>query len=286
MKLGIKKLFSIKPPSLKEGPLSRILITGVGKSGSTALFHSILNSMPPQTVSLFEPENERKTLPESTPPPAIVKSFLPYAEHFSFFEKKVLIVRDPRDNLISLLLYKPYNIIGKKFPGEKEKAIELVDSFVEMVRKKERFPGEVTVKALMAHLELHVGLSLENRMTLVTDYFAKHTDVFILKYEDFIDGNLGDLEKYLGLKLGKEIEVPQKFQRVGRSKSYGNWRQWFTNEDVDYFRPMMKCYLDTFNYPDDWETDDKPGLDPEIGSLYIERIIKEAAEHRSKKNIG
>jgi len=65
----------------------RILITGIGKSGSTALFYSILKALPDCTIQLFEPDNIKKTLPSDTPPPALIKSFIPYSENFSFFEK-------------------------------------------------------------------------------------------------------------------------------------------------------------------------------------------------------
>jgi len=67
--------------------IPRILITGIGKSGSTALFYSILKALPDCTIQLFEPDNTKKTLPSDTPPPALIKSFIPYSENFSFFEK-------------------------------------------------------------------------------------------------------------------------------------------------------------------------------------------------------
>ena len=54
---------------------------------------------------------------------------------FSKFDYKVLIVRDPRDNLVSRLLYRPYN--REDFVSNPE-AVAL---FVEMLRAKEADPA-------------------------------------------------------------------------------------------------------------------------------------------------
>lgn len=260
---------------------SRILITGIGKSGSTALFYSILKALPENTVQLFEPETSKKALPDEIMPPALVKSFIPFSENFSSFEKKILLVRDPRDNLISLLLYKPYNIIGKFFPGEKEKAISLVRAFIEQVEKKEKGLEGIPVKQLAEMLDI----SPEKRMALVREYFDKHPDCHVFRYEDYIDGKMENLENFLGLDLENGAGIPSNFERVARSKKYGNWRNWFTPEDVEFYRPMMKSYMDRFGYADEWELASQPEMDPEIGSRYTVKILKEAEELRIKRKI-
>lgn len=261
--------------------IPRILITGIGKSGSTALFYSILNALPENTIQLFEPDNTKKTLPSDTPPPALVKSFIPYSENFSFFEKKILLVRDPRDNLISLLLYKPYNIIGKFFPGEKEKAFSLVNTFIEQVDKKEKGQAGISVRSLAKMLDI----SPEKRMALVSGYFDNHPDCHVFRYEDYIDGKMKDLENYLGLRLESGAEIPSNFEKVARSKKYGNWRNWFTPEDIDFYRPLMKSYMDKFGYADEWELAIHPEMDPNFGSRYISKIVQEGTELRTKRKL-
>lgn len=259
----------------------RILITGVGKSGSTALFYSILKNLPENAVRLFEPENSKKTLPDDTAPPALVKSFIPYSENFSFFEKKILLVRDPRDNLISLLLYKPYNIIGKFFPGEKEKAVSLVNDFIGQVEKKEKGQPGISVRSLAEKLDI----SAENRMEKVSDYFDRHPDCFVLKYEDYIDGKLGPLGDYLNLDIAAGAEIPEKFDRVARTRNYGNWRSWFTPDDVAFYRPLMHSYMEKFGYGDDWALDPDSNPDPGTGSRYIRKIITEAEAIRASRKL-
>jgi GT2 family glycosyltransferase len=282
MKGWFIKLFRNHLRTRGRGRSSRILITGVGKSGSTALFHAVLKSLPPQTVTLFEPENSKKTLAADTLPPVLVKSFIPFSENFNFFEKKILLVRDPRDNLISLLLYKPYNVIGRGFPGEKEKAFKLVDTFIDLIKCKENSPLQVSVKELADHLDLLP----QKRMNLISSYYATHPDVFILKYEDYIDNNLAKLEEYLQLKITNEVEIPENYMRITRSKKYGNWKNWFTSEDIAYFKPLMSNYLEQFGYSQDWDLASEPRLDPETGSRYIEKIVKEATQLRIRKKLG
>jgi hypothetical protein len=77
-----KRFLKTSSASKKQIQYSRILITGMGKTGSTALFYAILESLPPESVSFFEPESGKKTLPENIDPPVLVKSFIPYSEHF------------------------------------------------------------------------------------------------------------------------------------------------------------------------------------------------------------
>ena len=102
----------------------RIVIFGLAKSGTTALFYILKSALPPSTLCLFEPRsfNARtldrnqfvRFLKESDHDVlAKVLPFRPHdpgdAESFSDFEKQILIVRDPRDRLISRLLYGIYH---------------------------------------------------------------------------------------------------------------------------------------------------------------------------------
>jgi hypothetical protein len=277
----LRKLYKRISPVKNKASCSRILVTGVQKTGTTALYHAILGSLPDETVRLFEPESSKKPLPRDLKAPAIVKSFLPYSEDFDYFEKKILVIRDPRDTLISTLLYRPYNIISKEFPGEGQKAFEIVKSYHELIKRKESSPGEISVKDLSDH----ISVKTETRINMVIDYYTRHPHVFVLKYEDFIENNVGLLEKYLHIKIPGNIEVPSKYHRVVRTKSYGNWRSWFIPSDVGYFRPMMKEFLEKFGYKDDWELDREPKLEPGFGSIYLEKLIKEAADLRIKRNI-
>jgi hypothetical protein len=271
----------IKSPSSSGNQIpQRILVTGVGKTGSTALFHAILNSLPPETVSLFEPETSGESLPEDIKPPVLVKSFVHYSGHFDFFEKKILIIRDLRDQLISALLYKPYNLLLKSTGPEQEAdATDKVNRFMELLRQKEASPAEVTVKQLYDIIPVGTTLRINN----IINYAKNHPEAFIMKYEDFISNNLDKLNEYLGFDISGSVVVPKKYERVTRTKSSGNWRSWFTPSDIEYFRPELLEYMKLFGYKDEWELEKEPGLDPQTGSLYLEKLLKEARSIKLKE---
>jgi hypothetical protein len=76
-------------------------------------------------------------------------------------------------------------------------------------------------------------------------------------------------------------DIPEK--RVIRSKSYGNWKDWFTPSDVDFFRPLVIEYMQMFGYHDTWELNSNPYIDPSINSQYVMKLIEEANEFLKRK---
>ena len=80
----------------------RVCVAGMGKSGTTALVYAIRAAMPANTVLLFEP---RTFVPVTAPNVAAkvllhTKHPMPYP-FYRQFERLVLIVRDPRDVVVS-----------------------------------------------------------------------------------------------------------------------------------------------------------------------------------------
>jgi hypothetical protein len=121
-----------------------------------------------------------------------------------------------------------------------------------------------------------VEVPSQGNMQLIVDYFNRTSDIFLLKYEDFVDRKLDDLEKYLQLDIRWNNEVPEKHKRVIRTKSYGGWKDWFTESDVEYFKTIYQDYFDIFNYGDDWQLSQNPNIDPETSSKYVQRLKEEA----------
>jgi hypothetical protein len=90
----------------------KIVIAGLGKSGTTALFSKLKQAMPPETYCLFEPL--RYEAPAVDPTHVLTKVLIPHEkmvdfDSFSEFDRKIMIVRDPRDILVSRVLYDIYN---------------------------------------------------------------------------------------------------------------------------------------------------------------------------------
>ena len=88
----------------------KIVIAGLPKSGTTALFYKIKNSLPRNAKGLFEPFKYIPN-PEDEKFDLVAKIlFWPNrleADYDSWgcFDKKIMIIRDPRDRYISEFLY-------------------------------------------------------------------------------------------------------------------------------------------------------------------------------------
>ena len=107
-------------PAPGAGSDMKIVIYWLAKSGTMALFYKLKNSLPPDLICLFEPRSFapsvlkqrgfRALLGRRREPDVLAKvlPFRPAApadvDSFSAFDKQILLVRDPRDRLISRLL--------------------------------------------------------------------------------------------------------------------------------------------------------------------------------------
>lgn len=79
------------------------------------------------------------------------------------------------------------------------------------------------------------------------------------------------VEKYLGLNFQKNAAVNINFDFVTRTKGSGTWRNWFTEEEVEFFKPVMRIHH--FGYDEQWPLTTHQQTNPEHVSRYVERII-------------
>lgn len=259
----------------------KIVIFGLSKSGTTALFYKIKESLPPDTCLLFEP---RRFTPQVSD--HVLAKVLPFkltdppeVESFGCFEKQILIVRDPRDRLISKLLYSVYD---SRFVNQDRK----VKSFIESLRRKEADSQSVSVQQLLeTFAKLNgeefslAGWSRDYRqhsIQIPMEFHDQRPSLSLFRYEDLIDQRLEALEEFLGLKLKQgEVSVEPGFERVTRTKSYGNWRDWFTANDVAWLHPLLEPYLQRY-YPEaDWTLAPTPLIHSAHSSEYVARIVNE-----------
>lgn len=96
------------------------------------------------------------------------------------------------------------------------------------------------------------------------------------RYEDFVRPDLAVLDQHLGLKLvtGPQI-VPSELSRVTRTRIAGDWRNWLTPADVDFFRPRFASFMRHNCYPDDWTLAASPSIPAEHASNYVLRLVAE-----------
>jgi hypothetical protein len=92
----------------------KILIIGQPKTGTSALFFKIKNSFPGESKCLFEPQPEEiaaiDVISHPQEIPVLAKVLLlndgrQWHEYIRRFEKTIFLTRDPRDRLVSALLY-------------------------------------------------------------------------------------------------------------------------------------------------------------------------------------
>lgn len=264
----------------------RILIVSLAKSGSSALFFSIKEKLSKEAVSFFDARTLNQAVFIESRDVLINVKFhrlgtRPFQDkHLDQFEKKIFLARDPRDILVSAFIYKSAYMGFARDPILREE-------FLVALRKKEEDPKSISLKQLYelrtklkAQARFRPSISEMMQKDQEPEYYAeaiefmdRRKDFHIFKYEQYVDEDFEVINQYLGLKLENKPDLGN-MKHLARTKRYGNWRQWFTAEDVEYFRPIVKPYMDRFGYSDEWELDKNPIIEPANCSEYFKKLIK------------
>jgi hypothetical protein len=258
----------------------KIEVLGNAKTGTTGLFNSIrapLRDRHPDALLLFEPRSTALELltRHEVPYALLAKAMVNKngtAIGYDAFTRHVLIARDPRDTLVSQLLYLPLQPHGVRGAGAAN-----LDTMLAAFRAKEIDPTGTSFREVF---ELGVELMDRDPNWTWEKYLERFTvaerindsyDCFLLKYEDFTDHRLDRLSDYVGLRV--EPIVPERVEdlngHVVRSATHGEWRNWFVERDIDFFRPLCKTYMDAFGYDDDWTLATDPVIPPETATGYV-----------------
>lgn len=259
----------------------KIVILGEAKSGTTGLFYKFKNSMPKTTRCVFEPKGY-EYLPKfgDDARSVLIKALFGdpnrYRYHtFDKFDKKVFIVRDPRDRIVSEMLFW---VCESSFWRDEAKLREFMDLLI----KKENNPGSVSLVEL-----IRLGRLLDNptfkleswklrivrRLELMREFLANNPGYFVLKYEVFVSGQLAELENYLGFSLKGKSDVTGFEDIVTRTKSYGDWKNWFTEKDIDFFRPYLESPLKQYGFSSDWSVNRNQVIQKDHGSGYVIKTL-------------
>lgn len=253
----------------------KVAIIGMPKTGTTALYSYIKRSLGRGTFSLFEPKSKREVqgalgLKKKN---ILIKFMLGKLGSSGFsaedFDKVVVIVRDPRDFFVSALLYR-FNSPG--LAKDKSKASELIKLF----EKKEKHPAEVSCISLLEAFSEGASKKLESNIQsqfeMMTE-LCEQNDFFTLKYEDMIDANLEALSDYLGVRVVNEAADSAWTKKISRTKGYGDWKNWFTLEDLNFYSPVMQSFMARFGYKNEIIDSNQQSISPQHCSEYIERLI-------------
>ncbi len=262
-----------------EKKYEKILIVGNGKSGTTALYFKIKKSLQGDVSGFFEPpcfEAIQKDAVQDRH--AIAKILLPVEGSFfesikNFFDKKIFIVRDPRDIMISSLLYKgAYELVWNRNAGQ-------ISECINLLRRKETDPSSLSLIDLLRHLHDTNDLKgytdwIAHRVSF-TIHLAADPSFFILKYEDLIADRIQPLENYLGFPLTQDTSVDKEYSRVVRTKKSGSWKDWFLEEDISFFKPLFAECLAKLDYDQDWTLNADRKILPEHSSEYFRKLVNE-----------
>jgi hypothetical protein len=254
----------------------KTLITGIGRSGTSALYFKLQEALPPTTWCLFEPHALDPSALDASPDVlAKILIGMPYVSdpaRLRAFDKKILMVRDPRDNLVSRLLYRPCGTAEIRRDEAK------VAAFVETLRGKEADPRSISMQALFELTFRLCGPDRPDRSTalqaLALDFHRNNDGFVVYKYEDFIAGRYSVIEDHLGIRLPDgEVQVSAAHHHTVRTKASDGWRHWFTADDVNYFAPRLAPFMAAYGYADDWTLAAEPQISAEHSSDFVRRSV-------------
>ena len=261
----------------------KILIGGLARTGTTGLFYLIANSIGYKPKLLFEATECPENL-ESESKDILAKVLIGSklnAASFSNFDKKITLVRDPRDRIVSSMLYSQYHA-SYLLDDERVRAVR------DMLEQKEASPSSVSIREILEVMGKMTGKSnaaaLQQKaarmsLALFDNYVKTIPDGLLYRYEDFVWEKYYPLEKHLGIPLMGVAEVPRRVERVIRTKRSGGWRDWFTEEDIRAYRPLLAAWLEKYGYDaEDWALNAKPFIRPEHCSAYFMRLVNEQRE--------
>jgi hypothetical protein len=98
-------------------------------------------------------------------------------------------------------------------------------------------------------------------------------DRIVLAYEDMVEGRLHELESYLDMEIQSDTSNVDlgPFAYTKRTGTAGNWKAFFTEEDVAVLRPLIESKLGDARYRD-WSLSPQSSLNPDDYSRYVARL--------------
>ena len=260
----------------------RAVVVGLGKSGTTALVYAIRSAMPAGTELMFEPKRHVELTATNVAAKVLLNPRFPLDPSFyRQFDKIVLIVRDPRDVLVSKGLYRIYG--GTPLHADLPK----LDRYVELLRAKERDPRSVPFMRILALFESlnnrppNPDMDLAQRVNDIVAFQQAFPACLVYPYEAMVAGRFEAVAEFLSLSAqAMNPDVPPSLHRVVRSRRSGNWRDWFCPEDVEHYRPLFSAFMRRYGYVDDWTLESAPQIPADEASEYVLRLARERRGER------
>ena len=268
----------------------KTLILGTGKTGTTVMVYKVAGGLPNchafsggrpgKYVGDYENAVFKHTYEERKG-----KSFAVFKEHLNneHYDRKIWMARDPRDAAVSRMLYRWH----KGFEGRKKQ----YEAHRDLVLKKERDPGSIPFHEICSYTG-HNGWPRTVDQVIEEEQYRYQqmvefvnelaSDWFRFTFEDMVAAKFEALNNYLGFEVQADATVPSTSgkAKVIRKKTTGDWRHWFTAEDVKLFKPAFTPYMELIGYDcDDWSPTPNPVIEPEYSSVYMQNLPRKAAKN-------
>jgi hypothetical protein len=269
----------------------KILILGTGKSGTTALVYKVAGGLTNcQAFSGGQPgkhlDNYENAVYKHTYEERKGKSFDLYKEHLQreHYDRKIWIARDPRDAAVSRMLYRWHKLYWWHKGYIKKRKQYLVH--LNLVLKKEQDPRSIPFHVICRYagyggwpINTEEVVNEERiRYQNMTDFVKTlGEDWYLFTYENMVGKNFDGLNKYLGFEVVDNAEVPKSTgkAKVVRKKAVGDWRHWFTEEDVKLFKPAYLDYMELVGYDcADWALSPNPVIESVYSSEYMKGLVR------------
>lgn len=262
----------------------KVMILGLGKTGTTALLYKVAGGLPNclafsggkpgKYVGDYENAVYKHTYSERKG-----KTFDLFRQHIADerYDRMVWIARDPRDAAVSEMLFRWH----RGYWGRKRQ----YQAHLDLVLKKEKDPKSVPFHVICRYAGRAEKWPVTTEEVVETERgryanmaeFVKSlgSEWFLFKYEDMVSGKYAGLNGYLGFEVEKDGQVPEAYGKVVRKRASGDWRHWFTEEDVEVFKPAYLPYMDMIGYDrNDWGLSPNPVIEPEYSSVYMQSLPK------------
>lgn len=268
----------------------KVLILGTGKTGTTVMVYKVSGGLPNchafsgghpgKYIGDYENAVYKHTYEERKG-----KNFAVFKEHLNKeqYDRKIWMARDPRDAAVSRMLYRWH----RGLRGQKKQ----YQAHLDLLLKKEKDPSSIPFVEICRYSghngwprSVEAVIEEEQHRNVEMTKFVKELgeDWFLFTFEDMVDGKFDALNNYLGFEVLADAAVPStsRHSKVIRKKASGDWRYWFTEEDVTLFKPAVTPYMELIGYDcDDWNLNPHPVIEPEYSSLYMQSLPGKALKN-------
>lgn len=254
----------------------KVCIAGLAKSGTSALYTAVKTQMPPETRCVFEPNSSAElnyvTNGDEDGLAKIMFTSLSSRKYNSnAFDKNLFIVRDPRDIVVSSLLYRfnRLSLINNE---------ERFNRLLQLFKEKEENPSAHSLVHILNRFEKNGAKKYRSSVSRNYRRFLTYIDDipnhYILKYEDFVVNNTREASEYLELKIERPERLGRWIDKISRKGTSGDWKHWFQEDDTDFFADQLNPILKQMEYDLAWKLACPQIINHEHCSGYILRLAE------------